>query len=169
MPAVVIAIALAIMFAYPLTESRFREIVREVASAASHAQVEAARAALPPGPTTDLTERRHDRRQTPVVTLFESYGSGASYVGPRVAQALGVPFHAQAFSSEEIERAMTERESEGLLSQRLQRHGRLATPASRASPWRWPSRTTTSSSWRTRAWSSRQRARAASSRGATGR
>jgi cytidylate kinase len=53
----------------------------------------------------------------PVVTLFESYGSGASYVGPRVAQALGVPFHAQAFSSEEIENAMVERESEGLLSQ----------------------------------------------------
>jgi cytidylate kinase len=53
----------------------------------------------------------------PVVTLFESYGSGASYVGPRVAQSLGVPFHAQAFSSEEIENAMVERESEGLLSQ----------------------------------------------------
>ena len=53
----------------------------------------------------------------PVVTLFESYGSGASYIGPRVAQALGLPFHAQAFTSEEIERAMTERESEGLLSQ----------------------------------------------------
>jgi cytidylate kinase len=53
----------------------------------------------------------------PVVTLFESYGSGASYIGPRVAQALGLPFHAQAFTSEEIEQAMTERESEGLLSQ----------------------------------------------------
>ena len=53
----------------------------------------------------------------PVVTLFESYGSGASYIGPRVAQALGVPFHAQAFSSEEIESAMVERESEGPLSQ----------------------------------------------------
>jgi hypothetical protein len=29
----------------------------------------------------------------PVVTLFESYGSGASYIGSRVAQALGLPFH----------------------------------------------------------------------------
>lgn len=55
-------------------------------------------------------------RPTPVVTLFETYGSGASHIGPRVALALGVPFHPQAFSSEEIERAMTERESEGLLS-----------------------------------------------------
>jgi cytidylate kinase len=57
------------------------------------------------------------RSAKPVVTLFESYGSGASYIGPRVAQALGVPFHAQAFSSEEIENAMVERESEGPLSQ----------------------------------------------------
>jgi len=52
----------------------------------------------------------------PVVTLFESYGSGASHVGPRVAQALGVPFHAQAFSSEELENAEANRESEGILS-----------------------------------------------------
>jgi cytidylate kinase len=53
---------------------------------------------------------------TPVVTLFESFGSGAEYIGPRVAAALGVPFHAGAFSSQEIEEAMTRREAEGLLS-----------------------------------------------------
>jgi cytidylate kinase len=52
----------------------------------------------------------------PVVTLFESYGSGAAYIGPRVAQALGVPFHAQAFSSEEIESAEADRERQGTLS-----------------------------------------------------
>jgi cytidylate kinase len=57
------------------------------------------------------------RSSRPVVTLFDTYGSGASYIGPRVAQALGVPFHPQAFSSEEIENAMEARESEGLLSQ----------------------------------------------------
>jgi cytidylate kinase len=64
---------------------------------------------------SDLTsaERRTGR---PVVTLFESYGSGASYIGPRVAQALGLPFHAQAFSSEELENAETQRESQGVLS-----------------------------------------------------
>jgi cytidylate kinase len=56
-----------------------------------------------------------DRAARPVVTLFESYGSGAGYIGPRVAQALAVPFHAQAFSSEEIENAEDERESAGLL------------------------------------------------------
>jgi cytidylate kinase len=52
----------------------------------------------------------------PVVTLFESYGSGASSIGPRVAQALDVPFHPQAFSSEEIESGEAERENEGLLA-----------------------------------------------------
>jgi cytidylate kinase len=55
------------------------------------------------------------RSAPPVVTLFESYGSGASVIGPRVAQALGVPFHAQAFSSEELENAENAREKEGLL------------------------------------------------------
>ena len=56
------------------------------------------------------------RPSKPVVTLFESYGAGASSIGPRVAQALGVPFHGQAFSSEEIEGAEARRENEGLLS-----------------------------------------------------
>jgi len=60
--------------------------------------------------------RADARPALPVVTLFESYGSGASYIGPRVAQALEVPFHPQAFSSEEIENAEAEREKEGVLS-----------------------------------------------------
>ena len=51
-----------------------------------------------------------------VVTLFESYGSGASYVGPRIASALGLPFHEQAFSSEQLEDAVAKRESEGVLA-----------------------------------------------------
>src|SRR6478752_4246430 len=41
----------------------------------------------------------------PVVTLFEKYGSGARYVGPRVATILGVEWMDQAFSSAEIESA----------------------------------------------------------------
>lgn len=40
---------------------------------------------------------------TPVVTIFESYGAGAEVIGRQVAEALGVPFHEQAFSSEELE------------------------------------------------------------------
>lgn len=39
----------------------------------------------------------------PVVTMFELYGAGAGEVGRRVADVLGLPFHAQAFSSADIE------------------------------------------------------------------
>lgn len=41
--------------------------------------------------------------QHPVVTIFELYGAGATDVGTRVAEALGLPFHAQAFSSAALE------------------------------------------------------------------
>jgi cytidylate kinase len=39
----------------------------------------------------------------PVVTLFGYFGSGVDYVGHKVAEGLGLPFHQQAFSSEAIE------------------------------------------------------------------
>jgi cytidylate kinase len=42
---------------------------------------------------------------SPVVTLFEKYGAGARYIGPRVAEALGVEWIDQAFSSADIESA----------------------------------------------------------------
>jgi cytidylate kinase len=64
---------------------------------------------------TDTTSRAEQSPKL-VVTLFESYGSGASYVSARVAQVLGIPLHPQAFSSEEIEDAMTRREGEGVLT-----------------------------------------------------
>jgi cytidylate kinase len=41
----------------------------------------------------------------PVVTLFEKYGAGARSIGPRVADALGVAWVDQAFSSVDIESA----------------------------------------------------------------
>jgi cytidylate kinase len=65
-----------------------------------------------------MTDTSSEAGQSPklVVTLFESYGSGASYVSARVADALGVPLHVQAFSSEEIEAAMSVHESRGLLT-----------------------------------------------------
>jgi cytidylate kinase len=52
----------------------------------------------------------------PVVTIFESYGSGADEVGPRVAEALGVAFHAQAFSSEQLEGSGEPATDDNLLS-----------------------------------------------------
>jgi cytidylate kinase len=65
-----------------------------------------------------MTDTPREAGQSPklVVTLFESYGSGASYVSGKVAEALGIPMHMQAFSSEEIEAAMSVHESHGLLT-----------------------------------------------------
>ena len=74
------------------------------------------RGRTPVQPGAVESEQVGGRPVRPVVTLFETYGSGASYVGPRVAHALGLPFHAQAFSSDEIENAVAQRESQGLLS-----------------------------------------------------
>jgi cytidylate kinase len=51
-----------------------------------------------------------------VIMLFESYGAGADYVGPRVAEQLHVPFHDQAFSSDQIEAAESAREKESLVT-----------------------------------------------------
>ncbi len=39
----------------------------------------------------------------PVVTLFEQYGAGADYVGPKVAEKLGVEYLGQRWSSEDLE------------------------------------------------------------------
>ncbi|WP_434550295.1 cytidylate kinase-like family protein [Microlunatus sp. Y2014] len=39
----------------------------------------------------------------PVVTIWEYYGAGATQIGTVVADELGVPFHPQAFTSEDIE------------------------------------------------------------------
>lgn len=41
----------------------------------------------------------------PVVTMFEAYGSGAAYVGRKLAEALGVPFFDQKLSSVQLEEA----------------------------------------------------------------
>ena len=55
------------------------------------------------------------RASRPVVTIFESYGAGADEVGRRVAEALGVAFHPQAFSSEQLEE-QPKRADDGLLA-----------------------------------------------------
>lgn len=42
---------------------------------------------------------------TQVVTLFESFGAGAEYVGPKVAELLGLPYVGQGHSTAELEAA----------------------------------------------------------------
>ncbi len=41
---------------------------------------------------------------TPVITIFEQYGAGADYVGPKLAEIFGVQYLGQKWSSEEIEK-----------------------------------------------------------------
>lgn len=73
-----------------------------------------------------------DPRPRPVVTLWETYGSGATTVGPGVAAALGVPFVGQHYSSEELEsadRSGEAQEDDTLLRRILARLGRAAAAA----------------------------------------
>ena len=59
------------------------------------------------------------------MTIFEYYGTGADYVGHKVAEALGLPFHQQAFSSEAIEAGKAAVDEEGaMLAQVFAGHGR---------------------------------------------
>lgn len=65
----------------------------------------------------------------PVVTIFETYGSGASVVGPAVARALGVPWVSQAYSSEDLELAEGRGTEETFLTRILATLGRSAASA----------------------------------------
>ena len=52
----------------------------------------------------------------PVVTLFEAYGAGASQVGPRVADELGVPWIGPTLASERLEAVDTRASGSGLVT-----------------------------------------------------
>lgn len=57
--------------------------------------------------------------QAPVVTLWETYGSGAETVGRALAQRLGVPFVGQRYSSEDLEAELGRGPVEASLLSRL--------------------------------------------------
>mgnify|MGYP003440252520 FL=1 len=65
----------------------------------------------------------------PVVTLFESYGSGAEQVGAKVAEALGVQFLTQQYSTEMIEEASAAQadSEDGFLMRFFKRFGQPST------------------------------------------
>lgn len=52
----------------------------------------------------------------PVVTIWEQYGAGASRIGADVAGKLHLPFHKQAFSSDELEDPDAGLENQAVLS-----------------------------------------------------
>ncbi len=51
-----------------------------------------------------------------VVTLFEAYGAGASVIGPKVADALGVPWIGPTLHSEQLEAADTRAAGSGIMT-----------------------------------------------------
>lgn len=65
------------------------------------------------------------RKMPLVITMWETYGSGMEQVAALVAENLGVPVHAQAFSSEQIEAAEAARAEEGGFMRMVRRIGSL--------------------------------------------
>ncbi|WP_347350742.1 cytidylate kinase-like family protein [Intrasporangium sp.] len=59
----------------------------------------------------------------PVVTLWEQYGAGAEEIGREVARSLGLPYHAQAFSSDELEHPESSLENRAVLTTVLRTMG----------------------------------------------
>ncbi|SDB81151.1 glucuronide carrier protein [Raineyella antarctica] len=86
-PAALSLVAALIIFFYPLKAEKHKEIISE------------------------LTERRAKRATgalvagRPLVTLNEQYGAGATYVGTKVAERLGVSYVGTRFSSQDLEAA----------------------------------------------------------------
>ncbi|HET7723041.1 MAG TPA: cytidylate kinase family protein [Propionibacteriaceae bacterium] len=67
-----------------------------------------------------------------VITMWELYGCGMEQVAARVASRLNLPLHGQAFSSEQIEESMAQREREGSFGRFLRHLVPAAIPTSSA-------------------------------------
>lgn len=105
-PAVLAVAAVAVMFFYPLTATEHRSLVAELNECRTRRAAgetlgldaeELGVVQLGDGRSLRLT-----RSDAPVITLFEREGPGGTEIGSKVAQALGVGFTGQRFSSREI-------------------------------------------------------------------
>lgn len=67
-----------------------------------------------------------------IITIWELYGCGMEQIAARVAEELGLPLHGQAFSSEQIEESMAEREREGAIGRLLRNLSPATIPNSSA-------------------------------------
>lgn len=67
-----------------------------------------------------------------IITLWELYGCGMEQIAARVAKELNLPLHGQAFSSEQIEGSMAQREREGAFGRFLRTLSPAAIPNSSA-------------------------------------
>ncbi|WP_084109177.1 cytidylate kinase family protein [Knoellia aerolata] len=115
LPAALAVAATVVMVGYHLTVDDHRMIVRELnarrsSGAVSTAHgVEAARVVVDErGDARDLLLRPRDRGTLPVVTIFEREGSGATEIGPAVAERLGVRYVPQKFTSDQVAQVDTQ-------------------------------------------------------------
>ena len=67
-----------------------------------------------------------------IITIWELYGCGMERIAARVADQLKLPLHGQAFSSEQIEESMAQREREGAFGRFLRHLAPAAIPNSSA-------------------------------------
>src|SRR5690606_37684840 len=99
-----------VMIGYNLSVEDHRRIVRELNARRTEGavrtayQVPAERPVLGEelGDERDLLLRPPERGTLPVVTIFELEGSGASDIGPAVAEKLGVQWVDQKFTSDQV-------------------------------------------------------------------
>lgn len=109
LPAGLAILALVVMLWYNLSVDEHRDIVRQLNTRRSEGAVSSAygvdlgRVVVEElGDQRDLLLRPPSRGVLPVVTIFELEGSGATDIGPRLAEKLGVKYVPQRFSSEEV-------------------------------------------------------------------
>lgn len=67
-----------------------------------------------------------------IITMWELYGAGMEQIAARVAKELNLPLQGQAFSSEQIEASMAQREREGAFGRFLRTLSPAAIPNSSA-------------------------------------
>lgn len=105
-PAILAIIAVVIVFFYPLTEAKHRELVAELNDRRTRRTAGEALGLEPDELATvqlgDGRSLRLTRADAPIVTFFEREGAGGTEIAPKVAAALGVPFTAQRFSSDDL-------------------------------------------------------------------
>lgn len=111
-PAILAVIAALIMVVYKLDAEKHAEIVTELNSRRTQEAI-AERAGVPDervraenvGDGRDTLLRAVDKPNQPIVTVFGQRGSGASDIGPMVAERLKVKYFDQAFSSATLAQA----------------------------------------------------------------
>lgn len=150
-PAVLAVAAVAVMFFYPLTATEHRSLVAELNECRTRRAAgetlgldaeELGVVQLGDGRSLRLT-----RSGAPVITLFEREGPGGTEIGSKVAQALGVGFTGQRFSSREI----SQLDDDVVTPNGFDRFVRsLSCPARRSPHWPRPWRSPWTTVWQTR-------------------